>query len=56
MTSKPPSTDRCGRWREEMSPAERTEFERVAGELLTDLGYETLNTPADAPFGKEKLT
>jgi hypothetical protein len=40
MTSKPPSTDRCGRWREEMSAADQLEFERVAGDLLTDLGYE----------------
>jgi hypothetical protein len=56
MTSKPPSTDRCGRWRDEMTPAERTEFEQVAGDLLTDLGYETLNTPAPRePARKEEL-
>ena len=44
MTSKPPSTDRCGRWREEMPPAEEAEFERVAGTLLADLGYETIGS------------
>ncbi|MGB2850352.1 MAG: sulfotransferase [Solirubrobacterales bacterium] len=42
MTSNPPSTDRCGRWREEMSAADEAEFERVAGALLEDLGYEIL--------------
>jgi Sulfotransferase family len=42
MTSNPPSTDRCGRWREEMPAADEAEFERVAGELLADLGYETV--------------
>jgi hypothetical protein len=40
-TSEPPSTDRCGRWREEMSSGDEDEFERVAGPLLIDLGYET---------------
>jgi hypothetical protein len=57
MTSEPPSTGRCGRWRDEMSDADRTEFERVAGVLLTDLGYETLNTPAPRaePTPKEEL-
>jgi hypothetical protein len=50
MTSKPPSTDRCGRWRDEMSDADRAEFERVAGDLLADLGYEVGTTTA-----KEKL-
>ena len=41
MTTEPPSTDRCGRWREEMSAADEQEFERVAGSLLSELGYET---------------
>lgn len=45
MTSNPPSTDRCGRWREEMSADDEAEFERVAGELLSDLGYEILAGP-----------
>ncbi len=45
------------RLRKEMTPAERTEFEQVAGTLLTDLGYETLNTPAPRaePTPKEEL-
>jgi hypothetical protein len=40
MTTEPPSTDRCGRWRQEMNEADVREFEAVAGELLADLGYE----------------
>ncbi len=51
MTLKPPSTERIERWREEMAPADVAEFERVAGELLAELGYEV---GATSP-GKEKL-
>jgi hypothetical protein len=51
MTSSPPSTDRCGRWREEMPAAEEAEFERVAGGLLADLGYETLGGPGKGELG-----
>jgi hypothetical protein len=42
MTSEPPTTERSGRWRQEMSAADEAEFERVAGALLAELGYETL--------------
>ena len=38
--SKPPQTDRAGRWRNDMSPEQVTAFEAVAGDLLADLGYE----------------
>jgi hypothetical protein len=41
MTTKPPSADRVARWREQMSTEHRTEFEQVAGDLLSDLGYPT---------------
>jgi len=41
LTSEPPRTDRSGRWRTEMSAADAAVFEEHAGELLTDLGYET---------------
>jgi Sulfotransferase family len=41
LTSKPPRTDRSGRWRAEMSAADVAVFEEHAGELLADLGYET---------------
>ncbi len=38
--SKPPQTDRAGRWRKDMTPEQVAAFEAVAGDLLTDLGYE----------------
>ena len=31
LTTEPPTTNRCGRWRTEMTAAEVAEFERVAG-------------------------
>jgi hypothetical protein len=40
LTTEPPTTNRSGRWRTEMTAAEIAEFEAVAAELLTGLGYE----------------
>jgi Sulfotransferase family len=40
LVARPPSTERVGRWRREMPPADRHAFESVAGALLTELGYE----------------
>ncbi len=40
LVSSPPSSSRVGRWRTEMSAEDRLAFESVAGDLLTDLGYE----------------
>jgi sulfotransferase family protein len=40
LVSSPPSSSRVGRWRTEMSADDRRAFESVAGDLLTDLGYE----------------
>ena len=37
---QPPDPSRIGRWRREMTAAERREFENVAGKLLAELGYE----------------
>ena len=37
---EPPDRGRIGRWRREMSPDQRREFEDVAGDLLAALGYE----------------
>jgi hypothetical protein len=42
----PPQRDRAGRWRSDMSPADRASFEAVAADLLADLGYE-VREPAD---------
>src|SRR5918995_6771853 len=39
MTTKPPSAGRVARWRTQMSASDRAEFEAVAGDLLTELGY-----------------
>jgi len=39
MTTRPPDPGRMGRWRTELSPQERVQFEGVAGDLLDELGY-----------------
>ena len=41
MTTKPPDADRVQRWKRQMPDSDRDAFESVAGELLTELGYET---------------
>ncbi|HEX2388720.1 MAG TPA: sulfotransferase [Solirubrobacterales bacterium] len=53
LTTEPPTTNRCGRWRSEMTPAELTEFEGVAGQLLAELGYELSGDRAIAGEGVE---
>jgi hypothetical protein len=40
LTSEPPRADRIGVWKRKMTPEDLEEFERVAGPLLTELGYE----------------
>jgi hypothetical protein len=40
LAGEPPDPERAGRWRREMDPADREAFERIAGELLLELGYE----------------
>ena len=40
LAAEPPTSARTGAWREEMSAAERAEFEAVAGDLLAELGYD----------------
>jgi hypothetical protein len=40
LAKRPPSTERTGAWRTEMSAADRAEFEAVAGDLLASLGYD----------------
>ena len=39
---QPPSTGRVARWRGEMSPADQRLFLAVAGDMLRQLGYETV--------------
>ncbi|HEY8185277.1 MAG TPA: hypothetical protein VIF64_04370 [Pyrinomonadaceae bacterium] len=40
LTSRPPEPKRIGRWKSEMGREELATFERVAGDLLNELGYE----------------
>jgi hypothetical protein len=40
LASEPPKRDRIGVWRREMNAADVAAFEREAGELLVELGYE----------------
>jgi Sulfotransferase family len=40
LASEAPRQDRIGRWRREMNAADVAEYERVAGPLLVELGYE----------------
>ena len=53
LTTEPPTTDRSGRWRAEMTATERDDFERVAGALLSELGYELAANRAPAREGAE---
>jgi hypothetical protein len=39
LTSEPPRADRVERWRTELSSDNIADYERVAGDLLSDLGY-----------------
>lgn len=48
---KPPSTARVGRWRREMAPADLRLFQRVAGSLLVQLGYQ-LTDPGPISAGE----
>ncbi|WP_342150893.1 sulfotransferase [Methylorubrum sp. SB2] len=41
LTAKEPDASRIGRWRTEMTRGEIQAYERIAGPLLADLGYET---------------
>jgi hypothetical protein len=40
LTTRPPQPDRIFRWRTEMTASERPEFARVAGDTLSEFGYE----------------
>ncbi len=40
---QPPSSQRVGRWRQEMSEKDIRLFQRVAGDMLSDLGYEVVD-------------
>ena len=40
LASRPPTEARIEVWREDMDPADRAAFDRVAGDLLRELGYD----------------
>jgi hypothetical protein len=40
LAARPPTQQRTGAWRTEMTPSERAEFEAEAGTLLEQLGYD----------------
>jgi hypothetical protein len=40
---QPPSTTRIGRWEQQMLQSDQRLFQQVAGSLLTELGYETVD-------------
>ena len=41
FATRPPTPERTGRWRHELTPDEQAAFEEIAGDLLDDLGYPT---------------
>jgi hypothetical protein len=49
LAKEPPREDRIGLWKQRMSPEEVAEYERVAGPLLSELGYELNTRDARAP-------
>ncbi len=56
MTTKPPSADRVARWRTQMSPEQRDEFEAVAGDLLDELGYPIGPDAVERAVGPDRRT
>jgi hypothetical protein len=48
LLDQPPQQSNAGKWRREMSPALRVCFEKRAGAVLAELGYETLQRPSGA--------
>lgn len=51
LTQEPPRLDRVAKWKHEMPPEDVAEFERVAGGLLEELGYE-VGSQASRPGGR----
>jgi hypothetical protein len=40
LAKEPPRSDRIGMWRERMTPEQVVEYEAIAGDMLTIMGYE----------------
>ena len=44
-TSQPPQRERIEKWKREMARNDSESFEEIAGDLLAELGYETISAP-----------
>ena len=53
LLAEPPKPDNNFRWKAEMSGSLRIAFEKRAGQVLRDLRYETLPSPAKGGYGAE---
>jgi hypothetical protein len=54
LTHEPPRQERVEAWRTEMSPEDVATFERAAGDLLDELGYELVSGVAYEPDASEE--
>lgn len=52
---QPPTTKSLGRWRREMSSSDQRLFQTVAGDLLCELGYETVGLGRMPPSERARL-
>ncbi|MCT7964986.1 sulfotransferase [Laspinema sp. D1] len=50
LTFKQPDQSRIGRWKREMSNEDRAKYEKIAGPMLRDLGYDTKNQLEENKF------
>jgi hypothetical protein len=50
LAKKPPTEEAIGRWRKRMDSADLATFEKVAGDLLGELGYEVTKSRGLHPF------
>ncbi len=53
LTAEPPKRERVQVWKQEMDEAERESFERVAGDLLRELGYGADVVPDPTPAAEQ---
>ena len=53
LLAQPPQLTACARWKREMSPGARICFEKRAGRVLREAGYETLDGGASGAYSTE---
>lgn len=56
LIDQPPQPDNAARWKRDMPRSMRICFERRAGKLLRELGYETLESPVSGGYAYEVWT